>query len=237
MFRNIGWENFLNRTARSYPLLTLEFLCTYAYDVEQRWLTFDLLGQNHMLTFDQVNDAMGVDLNQGPLADRFSLNYHEFKMEAKTQFYRYISRDTGEFNSKKRDYWIVHPIWVLAHRILSTSLTSRRETGQLNSNELFIMYCMYKKYPVDFCDFFLEKCDLIRRRFPGDIGIGGLVTLLAQAVDLNFEDVRENATGKEDDIFLTMNVLQSMQLVNYNRKQRIDWFTADETDRKIKHPL
>ncbi|KAL4554781.1 hypothetical protein LXL04_037386 [Taraxacum kok-saghyz] len=235
MFRNIGWENFLNRTARSYPLLTLEFLCTYAYNVEQRWLTFDLLGQNHMLTFDQVNDAMGVDLHQGPLADRFSLAYYEFKKEAKTQFYQYISRDTGEFNSKKRDYWIVHPIWVLTHLILSTSLTSRRETGQLNSNELFIMYCMYKKFPVDFCDFFLEKCDLLRNRRTGDIGVGGLVTLIAQAVNLDFAEVREQAKGTDDDIFLTFNVLHTMRLVNPNHNG-LDWCTANEADSMIKHP-
>ena len=236
MFKNIGWEGFLSKSARSYHTLTLEFLRTYAYDVDQRLLTFQLLEHNYELTFNQVNEAMGVDLNRGPLADRFSLAFFEFKKDARTQFYRLISRDSEEFDSYKRDYWIVHPNWILAHRVLSTSITSRREAGQLNSNELFILYCIYKEIPVDFRDFFLEKCDLIRSRFPGDIGIGGLVTLLAQAVDLNFEDVRENATGREDDIFLTFNVLQSMQLVNYNQKRRIDWFTADETDRKIKHP-
>ena len=199
-------------------------------------LTFQLLQHNYVLSFNQVNEAMGVDLNRGPLADRFSMAFYEFKKAAKSQFYHHISRDTGEFTSYKRDYWIVHPTWVLAHRVLSTSLTSRREAGQLNSIELFILYCMHKKLPVDFCDFFLEKCDLIRSRCVGDIGIGGLVTLLAQAVNLDFDIVHEMAKGADDDIFLTMNVLQSMQLVNYNQNKRIDWYTADETDPKIKHP-
>ena len=129
MFKNIGWEEFLSKSARSYHNLTLEFLRTYAYDLEQRMLSFQLLQHNYVLTFNQVNEAMGVDLNRGPLADRFSMAFYNFKKAAKTQFYHHISRDPGDFTSYKRDYWIVHPTWVLAHRVLSTSLTSRREAG------------------------------------------------------------------------------------------------------------
>ena len=32
MFKNIGWQGFLNKVARSFDSPTLEFLQTYAYD-------------------------------------------------------------------------------------------------------------------------------------------------------------------------------------------------------------
>ena len=42
MFKNIGWQDYLGKSAMTYPNLTIEFLQTYAYDVEQRVITFSL---------------------------------------------------------------------------------------------------------------------------------------------------------------------------------------------------
>ena len=114
-----------------------------------------------------------------------------FKQAAKTAFWHDLTNDNDTFGSKMRDYRIVHPLWILAHRVLSASVTARSEVGQVNGQEIFFLYCMYKKIPVDFCDFFLEKCDYIRKRDSGAIGIGGLVTLLGIQAGLDFSLVQE----------------------------------------------
>ena len=98
------------------------------------------------------------------------------------------------------------------------------------------MYCMYKKIPVDFCDFFLEKCDTVRGRSGGDIGIGGLITLLGVKVGLDFETVVEYALGTDDTIFLTMKVLGSFHLIGNTLDGGLDWYTGDAVDPQAKHP-
>ena len=234
MFKNIGWQGFLNKVARSINAPTLEFLQTYAYDLNQRVVTFKLQNMNFQLTFDQINEGMGVDLSYSPLADRFSKHFLNFKTAAKTEFWHHISDDNENFDSHKRDYRIIHPMWILAHRILASTITSRRESGQVNATEIFVLYCMYKKIPVDFCDFFMVKCDSIRGRAAGDIGIGGLVSILASLVGANFGVARRE--DSPDNTYLTLKALNGLSLLSGDTESGFTWLTGTDENPKAKFP-
>ncbi|CAI9303862.1 unnamed protein product [Lactuca saligna] len=76
----------------------------------------------------------------------------------------------------------------IAHQILSTSIFGRHKLGQINTSELYFLYCMTShcwSYP-GFATFFLDKCHSIRTKTTGDICIGGLITLIGLGVGLQF---------------------------------------------------
>ena len=199
-------------------------------------LTFTLKENHYQLTFNQINDAFGIDRSQ-PLTDRFSKTVTNFKTAAKTEFWRNMTKGDTNFDSKMRDYRIIHPIWILAHRVLSASVTARREVGQVNGQDIFLLYCMYKKIRVDFCDFFLERCDTIRGRKLGDVGIGGLITILAVFAGFDPNSVVEHYNPSVNANFITLPVLEMKYgLIKSCGTDKWKWQTGDPNDPNAKHP-
>ncbi|CAI9267590.1 unnamed protein product [Lactuca saligna] len=68
----------------------------------------------------------------------------------------------------------------IAHRILLTSIFGRHEPREINTFELYFLYCMTSNHwsCLGFTTFFLDKCDIIRTKTTGDICIGDLITLI-----------------------------------------------------------
>ncbi|CAI9299537.1 unnamed protein product [Lactuca saligna] len=73
---------------------------------------------------------------------------------------------------------------------LSTSIFGRHEPGQINTIELYFLYCMTSRRwsCPGFATFFLDKCDSIRTKTNGNICTGGLITLIGLGIGLQFPD-------------------------------------------------
>ncbi|CAI9264914.1 unnamed protein product [Lactuca saligna] len=88
--------------------------------------------------------------------------------------------------SRKKDPYIIHPCWRIAHQILSTSIFGCHEPGKINTAEL---YFLYRRWSCPgFATFFLDKCDSIHIKTTDDICIGGLITLIGLGAGLQFPE-------------------------------------------------
>ncbi|CAI9261829.1 unnamed protein product [Lactuca saligna] len=122
--------------------------------------------------------------------DIYSSQWTQFKSFPKVDFWTQIT-SLEKFNpSRQKDPFIIHPCWRIAHRIPSTSVFARHEPGQINTVELYFLYCMSSQhwsFP-NFATFFLDKCDSLRTKTTGDICIGGLITLIGLGMGLQFPE-------------------------------------------------
>ncbi|CAI9275491.1 unnamed protein product [Lactuca saligna] len=186
LFFHIGWHQFLDLSARTYKQPTIEFLSTYARNDTARVLTFKLQGRQHRLKYKKLNKIMGTyDIYN---SDIYSHQWTQFKSLPNVEFWTQIT-SLPKFNpSRQKDPFIMHPCWRIAHRILSTSIFARHEPGQINTVELYFLYCMsrHRWSLTDFTTFFLDKCDSLRTKTTGDICIGGLITLIGLGMGLQF---------------------------------------------------
>ncbi|CAI9268023.1 unnamed protein product [Lactuca saligna] len=186
LFFHIGWHQFLDLSARTYKQPTIEFLSTYARNDTARVLTFKLQGRQHRLKYKKLNKIMGTyDIYN---SDIYSHQWSQFKSLPNVEFWTQIT-SLPKFNpSHQNDPFIMHPCWRIAHRILSTSIFARHEPGQINTVELYFLYCMsrHRWSLTDFTTFFLDKCDSLRTKTTCDICIGGLVTLIGLGMGLQF---------------------------------------------------
>lgn len=73
------------------------------------------------------------------------------------------------------------------HKILAYTLFGKEENvTSVSRDELFIMYCASQGRPVNVVTFMLENLDRISRETQSTILIGGLVTMIADAIGLRY---------------------------------------------------
>ncbi|CAI9286872.1 unnamed protein product [Lactuca saligna] len=64
LFIKLGWRGFLRLCDRTYEEPTMEFLSTYARDDDTEVLTFQLKGEHHRLTYEELVSIMGFFLDK-----------------------------------------------------------------------------------------------------------------------------------------------------------------------------
>lgn len=80
---------------------------------------------------------------------------------------------------------IHNPAICYFHKILAHTLFGKEENiTSVSRDELFIMYYASQGRPVNVVTFMLENLDIISRETQGTIFIGGLVTMIADAIGL-----------------------------------------------------
>ncbi|CAI9296799.1 unnamed protein product [Lactuca saligna] len=188
LFFNISWHDFLALSAHTYNQPTLEFLSTYAWGDTEEVLTFKLQGRQHRLKYDNLNTIIGIYDTHN--TDIYSYQLTQFKSLPKVEFWTQITSLLNFNPSRKKDPYIIHPCWRISHRILSTSIFGCHEPGQINTVELYFLYCMTSRRwsCPGFATFFLDKCDIIHMKTTSDICIGGLITLIGLGVGLQFPE-------------------------------------------------
>ncbi|CAI9290949.1 unnamed protein product [Lactuca saligna] len=226
LFIKLGWRGFLRLCDRTYEEPTMEFLSTYARDDDTKVLTFQLKGEHHRLTYEELDSIMGID-------DPFRISpqnqeYQDFLRYPDANFWMQIS-GLATFNpSRQRAKHIVHPCWRIAHRVLTTSIFGRLEPGQINRCELFFLRSMRRALPLSFSGFFLDKCDSIRQRSSGEIFIGGLITIIGRAVGLDFPDPEYIPVDTPPNFLLDCDTLIRMEMLLDRGTRTYSWLDSDK---------
>ncbi|CAI9297302.1 unnamed protein product [Lactuca saligna] len=210
LFNNIGWGQFLHNRAATYVEPTLEFLTTFNPEEEAQTVTFQILGEKRSLPHRVVNALMGAPVDnlyyqQDPWPGNFNEHY----------FWQQIINEPQYSSSSSKASSIIHPCLRLAHRVLTCTIFSRSEVGQISKAELFFLWCMTRENGPrpDFASFFFTKCYNLTTMDKGDIFIGGLITLIASRPPLQLHLSTlpfKKASGSSS---LDGNALRRMQLI------------------------
>lgn len=129
-------------------------MSTFAKDDEAEVLTFQIHDQNHRLSYRWLNFIMGVDRTNDT-----TIRYHEYIIFLRSLNVYFQSQITGLYMfslSRQKEKHIVHPCWQIKHQILSTSIFSRLEPGQINRCDLFFLDCISWIGHPNFSTFFLN---------------------------------------------------------------------------------
>lgn len=138
LFYRIGWHYFLNLCDRTYKQPKMEFLSTFTRDDAAGVFTFHLQGQNHRLSYRQIDYIMGI----GHDITTLSHKYLSFLCSRYAHFWSQITSIYSFNPSRQRAKHIVYPCWRITHWILSTRIFNRLEPGKINRCELFFLSCM-----------------------------------------------------------------------------------------------
>lgn len=137
MFRNIGWENFLNLMAHTYRLHTREFFADCGLDNERIKVAFQLMGEPILLDFARVNDIMGLPSTTTFVA--FDSLPPEFNHD---NFWTKITGGIFSYADRDKATSFIQPCLHIAHRILVCTVFTRKEAGKVTNIELFFLWCM-----------------------------------------------------------------------------------------------
>ncbi|KAL4582345.1 hypothetical protein LXL04_006892 [Taraxacum kok-saghyz] len=143
----------------------------------------------------------------------------------------------GESLTKGRDKVsnIIHPCIRIAHRILSCTIFARKEPGQINTAELFFIWCMTRKRgpKPDFASFFYHKCHATRSHAKGDICFGGLITVLASGLGI---PLSPPFSPIETSVSLDLDALIRMRQIRSKPPAPIVWLHSPDSTPYLTFP-
>uniref|UniRef100_A0A803NES9 Arabidopsis retrotransposon Orf1 C-terminal domain-containing protein n=1 Tax=Chenopodium quinoa TaxID=63459 RepID=A0A803NES9_CHEQI len=188
LFEGCGLGNWLDLSAPTYKRLTLEFLSTLQVQRDNNRsphrLTFQLMNTQHNLNIKRVNQAFGWPINGtiGP-KDRPLRNY------CAGEFWRKI---TGLFDYNPRTdkaTAIIHPAFRMSQRTIANTTFARGDSsGVVSTRELhFLWHLSEGSTTLDVEAWLVDHIEDVATR-SGNITIGGMITIIASALNLDFAD-------------------------------------------------
>ena len=248
---------FLLLSEPSYPALTSELLATISADITScisknyvdGTISFSMGNQQWSLTLDQVNTA----LNLRPY--RATLDVSDDHLSR--IWYKITGRDSFVVRSDGYVKYMVHPIFKIIQRILANTIFGREECSKIMSPELQSLYCMTHGMEFDLGYEFVKKLlRLSSASTKGAIVIGGLVTRIAKALDIDLSgyeaipptyiDIGHLRNAKIIDskesngLYLTKNPVTERfsaitpELVPLSNRR--NWYNAWSNKRRLKRP-
>ncbi|KAL2939081.1 Methylenetetrahydrofolate--tRNA-(uracil-5-)-methyltransferase TrmFO 1 [Bienertia sinuspersici] len=176
----VGLQGFLNYEARTYERYTLEFLSTLTKgrDEEGPFITFHLNDEEQKMYYDEVMEAFGWEY----VADDDFLAPGVFN---EAIFYGHITNGLV-WHARCKSSSIPHPALRFVHRLLAMTLFCHGEPTHLPK---FDLKCLWAMTPEgvgcpDWVEIFVANCLELSRKEKGKISMGGMVTLLANYLDI-----------------------------------------------------
>jgi len=181
---NIGWNDFVGQTHYTYETSTREFLSTICFDMDRENVTdpkhtvsFSLCNIEYCMSLPEFCDKMGFAstglIHVSHSGDTRPQNYDQ------NEFWLKISgRD--HFVSKSAKASMIHnPVFRYVHRVMSCTIFGRPETGTVRSDELFILWAMINKCPVNTGYCLLNHLAYVAAQPKGKMVARGLITFIA----------------------------------------------------------
>ncbi|KAI3736400.1 hypothetical protein L6452_15939 [Arctium lappa] len=219
LFRHVGCEGLLSVYAPSYRRVTLEVLSTFFCCFETRLMKFRALNASHFISFDDVSEIFGcLPGNEGIVIDPKSGFGSLFSNE---RFWSQISDQSVYSARLAKGSSILHPCLRLAHRVLSSTLFCRVDSGTVSHHELFFLWSMVNNYPrisFDGGSWIAHKLAKLSESTSGEICCGGLITLILTNSPLSI-DIPNSISSLEGITSLSIAALQRMQMIRHVRGQ------------------
>ncbi|KAL2923205.1 hypothetical protein RDABS01_014696, partial [Bienertia sinuspersici] len=176
----VGLQGFLNYEARTYKRYTLEFLSTLTKggDEEGPFITFHLNDEEQKMYYNEVMEAFGWDY----VADDDFIAPRVFN---EAIFYGHITNGLV-WHARCKSSSIPHPALRFVHRLLVMTLFCHGEPTHLPKFDLKCLWAMTLEGVgcPDWVEIFVANCLELLRKENGKISMGGMVTLLANYLDI-----------------------------------------------------
>ena len=188
MFNQIGWEGFLAHKHPTHQRLTLEFLSSLIYKPTQGLgrsrgqMSFRLFGFTHQFTVCSLAQLLGFPSSLDAHMETQADEYLNFELN---HFWRDIAGQYPE-DPDHRDATEIHnPTIRYFHHILAFTFFGKPINRlSVSRDELFIIYCAFQSRPVIGASFMIANMSAIAQCTHGPICVGGLVTMIAEALSL-----------------------------------------------------
>ena len=185
MLRNLGMTRFCSMSNNTCVRLTYEFLSSLRYVSDPNrtsgTIYFRMFNADYSLTHERIREIFLFPSGEGfatiaPLES-------DWDSEA-FAFWRKITNTTTEKWEGLKATTIQNPAIRYLHRILSSTIFCRENTGNLNSKDLFFIHCALNQISVDPTPFLLTHLISVANRVTGSICVGGIITAIANALEL-----------------------------------------------------
>jgi hypothetical protein len=178
LFGRIDADDLLKIYAQTFKRITLEVLSTFSCSMTDRWMRFQVFNEPKILDFDHVGDIFGIE----PGYDGEPFTYNSSPIYPANAFWHRISDTQADYDSQRsKGSSILHPCLRIAHRILSSTIFCRSDSGTVLSQELFLLHGMVEyleHVSLDGGALIAQKLLKVAESTVGDICCGGLITWL-----------------------------------------------------------
>lgn len=187
MLNNLGMSHLFTLTSPTYTRLTYEFLSSF--------LCTTPIGGSR--TTDTIHFRMfnrTYNINQDQMADLLSFSHgdefacqHPLESEWESSALDFWQKLTGKTTTEWEGLKAI-PMQNLAirylHHILASIIFGRENTGNINSRDLFLIYCALSETKLNPTPFLLAHFQSTSVRTVGPICVGRLITSIALGLNL-----------------------------------------------------
>ena len=186
LFNQIGWDYFIHNQHPTYRNLTLEFLNSLHYNPDvglglaRGVISFKLFGFTHRYTTRELANLLDFLVSADVVIEVPNDEYLDSQID---YFCGEISTLRHDSSIPRHSSEIHNPTIRYFHMIMSFTLFGKPQNDKLVSKEeLFIIFCVFRSRPVVGTSFKLARLPSITQAPHGPICVGGLVTMIADAI-------------------------------------------------------
>ena len=189
---NVGELNgIFTREIVSYHRLTLEFLTTLVVQMRGRNIVairFRLRNNEYELSMQELKEIYGITTDE-----------YDMPMEFKnSRFWNDITLETEGFKAARaKSSMIRNPVLRMIQKACNNHPFARTETGSVQKDELFLLWCLVHKRPMNMAHYIVKNLERASRRSTWTICCGVVVGAIARHLEV---DMR----GFEHDIGSTV---------------------------------
>ena len=188
---NAGLHHFVYQGCDTYERMTLEFLSTLSHNVgltpnvyEEERITFRLMDQDFNITLDEWCTHFGFTNND----DDIRYVYEFLEPHPRQSFYQ-----MSYHGSKQRASCIESPAIRYFYYVITNSLQARGEVSKVNDENMLILgkaANLDVGYSPNLGAILLLHLAHQANHAQGDIACGGVITMLANSLGLNYNHLR-----------------------------------------------
>jgi hypothetical protein len=189
LLNQIGWETTpIRRQFVTYRRLTLEFLSSLIYlpnhgkGINRGFIQFRMFNMEYQYNIREFTNLLGFPTS----FDTFTMNQEDlFEYRELEHFWGSL---TGNDEPEEHEFLsgnIHNPTFRYFHKILAHTLFGKKSNiTTVSRDEIFIIFCASQNRPVNGATYILASFDRLIQVDRAPIQIGGLITMIANAIGL-----------------------------------------------------
>ncbi|KAJ1400102.1 hypothetical protein SESBI_29828 [Sesbania bispinosa] len=175
---------------------SVESKVLYGEGCHEGRITFRLNNEDHVLGLVQINSIYGLPLGgERKVPNDFN----------EGEFWYALTGSSFYTPSATKASHIHNPCFKYIHRVMANSVFGRGESfGNVRQTELFLLWAMVNALPVDTGSHLACQFSKVGKAMTGDIVIGGFITPIAQAFNIDLSNDRkilgDTSRALDDDL-------------------------------------
>jgi len=212
---------------RGFENFTYEFLSSLSFtkdksktDNPDHRIAFWLLNVDYEMSLEAFCSELGL-ANAGYFHDSRDQTLRPVDYDP-VAFWKSIT-SLNQYNSRSNKASNIHnPVLRYLQRVMTCTISGRKEVGMMRTDELFMLWAMLYNHPVNICYYLIEYLVSIARKNPddkGDVVVGGIITFIARKFGANMSKGNNRIEG---NYYLDLDTLTTMSFIR-NHNFQYEW--------------